>query len=98
MIALVAVAAMAAAQAAQPAQSPAQTMEALQTMYEQSCQVRAYGSYDDLCNTLRKQINNAKREQSRAKSKPQAPPASANLEGKADAPPASGPAALAASN
>jgi hypothetical protein len=30
-------------------------------MYDQSCQVRAYGSYDDLCDALRKQLREAKR-------------------------------------
>jgi hypothetical protein len=97
MIVLVAVAALASAQAADPAQSPGQapgkTLEALQAMYDQSCQVRAYGSYDDLCSALRKQIGDAKREQARAK--PQARPAAAPAQAAATPPPPAAPAALA---
>jgi hypothetical protein len=52
---LVFAAALAAADPA-AAEDPAATLRAVQAMYNQSCLVRAYGSYDDLCDALRKQI------------------------------------------
>jgi len=58
MIAFV-LAAMAATQA--PAEDPARTAAAAQAMYQQSCQVRAYGSYDDLCSALRQQVREAEK-------------------------------------
>jgi hypothetical protein len=70
------IAAVLAMAAAQPAVSndPAVTLAAVKNMYEQSCQVRAYGSYDDLCNTLRNQMKAAekalKQEQARARTRP----------------------------
>jgi hypothetical protein len=33
----------------------------LQHMYQQSCEVRAYGSFDDLCDELKKQIRAAQK-------------------------------------
>lgn len=56
---VIALAAMAAVQA--PADDPARTAAAAQAMYQQSCQVRAYGSYDDLCNALRRQLRDAEK-------------------------------------
>jgi hypothetical protein len=38
----------------------------LQMLYDQSCKVRAYGSYDDMCNKLRKRIKEFERDQARA--------------------------------
>jgi len=35
-------------------------------LYNQSCKVRAYGSYDDMCNKLRKRIKEFEREQAKA--------------------------------
>jgi hypothetical protein len=54
MIALFAAAALAT-------QDPAATIAALENMYQQSCQVKAYGSYDDICNGLRKQMREAEK-------------------------------------
>lgn len=71
MLALVAAAALAAA----PTQDPAKTLQAVQAMYDQSCQVRAYGSYDDLCSALRQQLRDARRAEQKA-SRAGPPPAS----------------------
>lgn len=61
MIALVAAAALAAASAGP--QTSAQTLDSLERMYQQSCSVKAYGSYDDICNGLRKQMKEAQKRQ-----------------------------------
>jgi hypothetical protein len=59
--------AMAAAVAASGAGDVAAKNKAdLQMLYDQSCKVRAYGSYDDMCNKLRKQIKAFERDQDRA--------------------------------
>jgi hypothetical protein len=64
MIVLVAAAALAAAEPAQ--EDPAATLRAVQAMYDQSCQVRAYGSYDDLCDALKKQLRETAQAQRKA--------------------------------
>jgi hypothetical protein len=71
MIATLAALAMAAA----PAGDAAHKLVALQGMYEQSCQVKAYGSYDDLCNVLKKQMKEAEREQRKQRQAAKAQPA-----------------------
>jgi hypothetical protein len=71
MIATLAVLAMAAA----PAGDTANKLVALQGMYEQSCQVKAYGSYDDLCNVLKKQMKEIAREQKKQRAAAKAQPA-----------------------
>ena len=38
----------------------------LQVLYDQSCAVRAYGSYDDMCNKLRQSIKTFERDQAKA--------------------------------
>ena len=50
-------------------------LDELHVLYDQSCQVRAYASYDDLCSALRKQIREA--EKAQRKGPPKALPASA---------------------
>ncbi|HTI67830.1 MAG TPA: hypothetical protein VL460_09850 [Caulobacteraceae bacterium] len=76
----------AAAAALASAQTPAQTVESLERMYQQSCSVKAYGSYDDICNGLRKQMRDAEKrfkqearaqEREAARPKPAAGPAAA---------------------
>jgi hypothetical protein len=57
MLALFAAAAVAAAPA------PIDQMADLERMYQQSCSVKAYGSYDDLCSGLRKQMKEAQKRQ-----------------------------------
>lgn len=44
-----------------PVEDPAETLAAVQDMYNQSCLVKAYAAYDDLCDALRKQIREAER-------------------------------------
>ena len=61
MLALLAAAAVAAAPPLVPA--PANAVETLERMYQQSCSVKAYGSYDDICNGLRKQLKEAQKRQ-----------------------------------
>ena len=79
MIILFAAAALAAAEPAPPpAEDPVATLAAVQDMYNQSCRVKAYAAYDDLCDALRKQIREAERasddaaRKSKAKPKPAA--------------------------
>lgn len=73
MIIALAVMAMSSAQGVPP---PSNTLTTLHGMYQQSCQVKAYGSYDDICNGLKRQIKEAekqaKRERSQAKPAPPA--------------------------
>ena len=63
------------------ASSPVNTVETLERMYQQSCSVKAYGSYDDICNGLRKQLKEAqkrqKQEDAKAKVAAREQPASA---------------------
>jgi hypothetical protein len=66
MIALAVAAALAAAPAPPTAQETAKTMDALELMYQQSCSVKAYGSYDDVCNGLRKQMKEAQKRYKKA--------------------------------
>ena len=73
MIALVLAAAVAAA-VPEPV-SDADTLAGVQALYDQSCQERAYGSYDDLCNALKQQLKEAA--QADRKSKGQHPAAAA---------------------
>lgn len=71
MIALFAAAAVATA----APQSAAAQMDALNHMYQQSCSVKAYGSYDDICSGLRKQMKEAqKRLKKEARAEASAPP------------------------
>lgn len=65
---------------APPADAAQARMDELKQLYDQSCRQRAYGSYDDLCDNLRKQIHEAEVELRKAK------PA----QGSADKPPAGG--------
>ena len=59
--------AMAAAVAASGADDVAAKNKAdLQRLYDQSCKVRAYGSYDEMCNKLRKRMKEFERDQARA--------------------------------
>ena len=68
MIAILAAAAVAtvAAGSADPAPAPTDTVAAVRAMYEQSCQERAYGSYDDLCNGLKAQLKQAEQDARKA--------------------------------
>ena len=60
--------AMAAAVTASSAEDVAAKNKAdLQMLYDQSCKVRAYGSYDEMCTKLRKRIKEFQRDQARAK-------------------------------
>lgn len=67
----IALAAVAAVQA--PADDPARTAAAALAMYQQSCQVRAYGSYDDLCSALRRQLKEAEKAARKAQKDKAAP-------------------------
>jgi hypothetical protein len=59
--------AMAAAVAASGADDVAAKNKAdLQRLYDQSCKVRAYGSYDEMCNKLRKRMKEFERDQAKA--------------------------------
>jgi|688.fasta_scaffold1025965_2 hypothetical protein len=63
---------------APPADDAQARMGELKQMYDQSCRQRAYGSYDDLCDNLRKQIHEAEadlRKQKPAVSAADKPPA-----------------------
>ena len=60
---------------------PADQLRALQTVFDQSCGQKAYGSYDDLCSSLTDQIRAYRREAERTRRTP--PPA---RDGKAAAP------------
>ena len=63
---MMAILAMAAAVAASsPDEVAARNSADLQVLYEQSCKVRAYGSYDDMCSTLRTRIKEFDRDQAR---------------------------------
>jgi len=86
MIAIAAVAAMAAAQAQPPVTDAAQTLAAARSMYEQSCQVRAYGAYDDLCNALKRQVKEAEKAARKARDAKPAPVSTAPAEGEEPAP------------
>jgi hypothetical protein len=87
MITVLAVMAMSASPAAA---APRNNLVALQGMYQQSCQVKAYGSYDDICNGLKKQLKEAEKQAKRdrnqakaaaaAEAKPAEPPAAAAAE------------------
>ena len=62
MIALLAAAALAAVPT--PAQSEeAQKLQELQIIWNQTCGVAAYGSYNDLCNSLKAQIRDYTKKQ-----------------------------------
>ena len=65
MIALILAAAVTAA-APDPA-SDVDTLAGVQALYDQSCQERAYGSYDDLCNALKQQLKEAAQADRKAK-------------------------------
>ncbi|OYX35449.1 MAG: hypothetical protein B7Y99_03630 [Caulobacterales bacterium 32-69-10] len=54
-------AAFAAALASATPQDAAAQLEQLDHMYQQSCSVKAYGSYDDICNGLKKQMKQAQK-------------------------------------
>ena len=73
---MMAILAMAAAVAASsPDEVAARNSADLQILYEQSCKVRAYGSYDDMCTKLRKRIKEFERDQAReARARRQAGP------------------------
>ena len=63
---MMAILAMAAAVAASsPDDVAARNSADLQVLYDQSCRVRAYGSYDDMCSKLRKRIKEFERDQAR---------------------------------
>jgi hypothetical protein len=62
MIALVLAAAVATT--ASPADDPAvQKMQELQVIWNQTCAVAGYGSYNDLCNSLKAQIRDYQKKQ-----------------------------------
>ena len=64
---MMAILAMAAAvTASTPEEVAARNSADLQVLYDQSCRVRAYGSYDDMCSKLRKRIKEFERDQARA--------------------------------
>jgi hypothetical protein len=71
MLSLILAAAVAAASPAPVPNAPTDDtqarMDELKQMYDQSCRQRAYGSYDDLCDNLRKQIREAEAELRKAK-------------------------------
>ena len=52
---------LAAALAVPAPQDPATQLEQLDHMYQQSCSVKAYGSYDDICTGLKKQMKEAQK-------------------------------------
>jgi hypothetical protein len=48
--------------AAQPApDDPIATLAGLNDLYSQTCQVKAYAAYDDICHALRDQIHDAEK-------------------------------------
>ncbi|MEW6596721.1 MAG: hypothetical protein AB1429_04395 [Pseudomonadota bacterium] len=75
MLSLVLAAAVAAAapSPSPPADAAQARIDELKQMYDQSCRQRAYGSYDDVCDNLRKQIHEA--EADLRKQKPAVPAA-----------------------
>lgn len=97
MIVILALAAAAAGLSPDDA-SAAKAREDLQAMYQQSCEVRAYGSYDDLCNVLKDRMRDFDREQAKAARErrlhpaptpvaaPTAPPAAASAPAKPTVP------------
>jgi hypothetical protein len=58
--------------AAVAAATPVNAVETLERMYQQSCSVKAYGSYDDICNGLRKQLKEAQKQQKKDLARQQA--------------------------
>ena len=45
-----------------PPRSPKERLADLKVVYDQTCRQRAYGAYDDLCETLGDQIHKVERE------------------------------------
>ena len=61
--------------ASTPPEDPAATLVAAQDLYNQSCGVKGYASYDDLCGPLRDSIREARKladKAARQKQKPSA--------------------------
>jgi hypothetical protein len=50
-----------------PDDDPVRDLAAAQNLYDQSCGVKGYAAYDDLCGVLRDQIHQAERAVDRAK-------------------------------
>ena len=71
---MIAVLAAAAAVATAAPEDTEKQLRAVQSMYQQSCQVKAYGSYDDICNLLKKQLKEAERAHKRSTSRRAAAP------------------------
>lgn len=57
------IAALAAAVLATAGDTGAERVAELRHMYQQSCEVRAYGSFDDLCDQLKRQMREAEKAQ-----------------------------------
>ncbi len=91
MIALLAAAALTAATPAATdtttASEPAADVASLERFYAQSCGERAYATYDDVCNTLRGQIDRYRKDEAKRLRDERAHPKTAAKE------PASGPVA-----
>lgn len=69
MIAVLA-AALVAASAEPPSPEDAKRqMDELQSLYQQSCEVRAYASYDDVCEGLKSQLHDAQKAYRKAASR-----------------------------
>ncbi len=66
MIALTVAAALAASPLPDTTDESTRTLARLQAMYQQSCSVRAYGAFDDVCGALRKQMKEAEKRHKRA--------------------------------
>ena len=80
MLAIVLAAALASATIPPDTVPDAADLAGVQALYDQSCQERAYGSYDDLCNALKQQLRQAQqaeRKAQRAAARPPPRPAAA---------------------
>ena len=66
----------AAASSAARAMTSQDELIELQRVYAESCETRAYGTYDDICSTLADQIARFRREMRRDRGRHDKPPAS----------------------
>lgn len=69
MIAFLLAAALAAPPPSDAVDASAKAFANLEAMYQQSCTVRAYGSFDDVCDSLRKQMKEAEKRQRKARAR-----------------------------
>ena len=90
MIALLAAAALATTDASGTGEAPADGAN-LERLYAQSCGERAYATYDDVCNTLRNQIDRYRKDEAKRLREERAHPKPVAKE------PAAGPAAVSTS-